>query len=178
MKHLLWLDMEMTGLRPETDRILEVAAIVTDLNFQVLETWEAVVFQPPSVLEGMDAWCKEHHGKSGLTARVPGGILEDKADAKLLEIGRRFFASDKIVLAGNSIWQDRRFVERYLPLFSSALHYRMLDVSAWKLVFENVYGKKYQKKEKHRALEDIEESISELKYYLGSVDVSKLTLVP
>ncbi len=177
MKNLLWLDMEMTGLKPEVDKILEVAAIVTDLNFRVLDTWETVVFQPPAVLDGMDAWCKEHHGKSGLTARVPHGVSEKDVDAKLLNMAQSFFGSEKIVLAGNSIWQDRRFVERYLPQFSAALHYRMLDVSAWKLVFENVYGRKYQKKEKHRALEDIEESISELKYYLGSLDVSKLTPV-
>jgi oligoribonuclease len=174
MNHLLWLDLEMTGLKPETDRILEAAFVVTDLHFQVLERWESVVFQPASVLDSMDAWCKEHHGKSGLTARVPGGISESEAEKKIIEISRKYFSGEKVVLAGNSIWQDRRFVERYWPNFSALLHYRMLDVSAWKLVFENVHGKKFQKKEKHRALEDIEESISELKYYLSSVDASKL----
>ncbi len=169
MKHLLWIDMEMTGLKPETDRVLEVAAIVTDLQFQVLERWESVVFQKPEILDGMDAWCKEHHGKSGLTARVPGGISEQGVDAKLVEIAQKYWGTDKVVLAGNSIWQDRRFVERYLPNFTSLLHYRMLDVSSWKLVFENTMQKKYKKQEKHRALEDIEESIAELRYYLTSV---------
>ncbi len=174
MERLFWLDMEMTGLIPEKDRILEVAAIVTDLEFRVLDTLETVVFQPAAVLEGMDAWCQEHHGKSGLTARVPSGISEGDVDSLLAELARKHFGTEKVVLAGNSIWQDRRFVERHLPLFSAALHYRMLDVSAWKLVFENCFGKKFKKQEKHRALGDIEESIAELRHYLGAVDPQKI----
>ncbi len=174
MERLFWLDMEMTGLIPEKDRILEVAAIVTDLEFRVLDTLEAVVFQPTAVLEAMDAWCKEHHGKSGLTARVSNGISEKDVDSLLAELARKHFGTEKVVLAGNSIWQDRRFVERYLPQFSSALHYRMLDVSAWKLVFENCFGKKFKKQEKHRALGDIEESIAELRHYLVAVDPQKI----
>lgn len=106
MNSLLWLDMEMTGLNANVDHILEVAVIVTDMSFQVLETWETVVFQPPAVLEGMDAWCKEHHGKSGLTARIPTGISELALDEKLAEICSRHFGANKVVLAGNSIWQD------------------------------------------------------------------------
>ncbi len=166
----LWLDMEMSGLDVQKCRILEVAAIVTDENFAPLENYEAIVFQAPEVLAAMDEWCTENHGKSGLTAAVAKGLPEPEVEKALLAlIGRHFTAKDRAVLCGNSIGQDRKFIDAWMPALSSRLHYRMLDVTSFKLVFNEKYGVKYDKKGKHRALDDIHESIAELKHYLQFV---------
>lgn len=168
---LLWVDLEMTGLDVTKDRILEVAAIATDWNFKEYATLESVVHQPPKVLAGMDEWCKTQHGASGLTERVQQSKMsEGEAETMLLELLDAHFDKDeRIILAGNSIHQDRKFIVRYWPALDARLHYRMLDVSAWKLVFEGKYRKKFVKPEKHRALEDIRGSIEELQYYLKKV---------
>lgn len=170
---LLWVDLEMTGLEPKTDRILEVAAIVTDWNFTELASFETVVHQPPKVLEGMDEWCKTQHGASGLTERVQESeVSETDAEDLLLDIIEHIYKDDeKVILAGNSIHQDRRFIRKYWPRLEERLHYRMLDVSAWKIVFEGKYRKRFAKPEEHRALGDIRGSIQELQYYLGKVKV-------
>jgi oligoribonuclease len=172
---MFWLDMEMTGLDARADRILEVAVVVTDLRFEVLATWDSAVFQEPDALARMDDWCKKTHGGSGLLKRVPQGITESELDDRLCRLAREVCPGEKIVLCGNSIGQDRRFVETWLPKFAALLHYRMLDVSSLKLVFENLYGKKFKKQNKHTALEDIHESMAELRYYLGFLDAGKLT---
>ncbi len=171
---LLWVDLEMTGLDAKEDRILEVAAIATDWNFQEFATLETVIHQPPKVLAGMDEWCRTQHGASGLTERVQQSKMnEQEAELLLVELVEAHFNKDKkVILAGNSIHQDRKFIARYWPAFDTHLHYRMLDVSAWKVVFEGKYRKKFTKPEEHRALEDIRGSIDELKYYLGKVRVS------
>lgn len=171
---LLWVDLEMTGLEPKTDRILEVAAIVTDWNFTEIASFETVIHQPPKVLEGMDDWNTSQHKASGLTEKVQASeVSESDAEDMLLEIVSDIFKGDeKVILAGNSIHQDRRFIRKYWPRLDEKLHYRMLDVSAWKVVFEGKYRKKFAKPEEHRALEDIRGSIMELQYYLGKVKVS------
>lgn len=171
---LLWVDLEMTGLEPAKNRILEVAAITTDWNFKEYATLETVVHQPPEVLAGMDEWCTAQHGASGLTERVQHSrVGEAEAERLLVELCEAQFPPDeKIVLAGNSIHQDRKFIARYWPQLDKKLHYRMLDVSAWKIVFEGKYRKKFVKPEQHRALEDIRGSIEELKYYLAKVKAS------
>lgn len=161
-----WLDLEMTGLHPEKDRILEVALIVTDEHNQEKGRYETAVFQPQSVLDGMDEWCQKHHGESGLTARVPGGLPESEVDQKLRALLDTLAPKGRPILAGNSIAQDRRFVDRYLPLFAARLHYRMLDVSSFKVIFESRFQMKFQKQNKHRALDDIHESMAELEFYL------------
>ena len=176
MQKLFWLDMEMTGLESSRDRILEAAVLVTDLQFNVVQTYEAVVFQPPELLEGMDAWCKETHGKSGLSARVPNGISEQLLDEQLEQLSIGVYGKEKVVLCGNSIGQDRKFIEAYLPRFSARLHYRLLDVSSFKIIFENLFQKKFKKENKHTALADVQESINELKYYLDFLDRTKLGL--
>src|SRR6478609_3063359 len=111
MEKLFWLDMEMTGLDVEKERIIEVAAIVTDLNFKELDTFETVVKQPQKYLDSMDAWNTEHHKKSGLTAKVPSGMDQDQMEAMLCDLVKKHFPDpkDKPVLAGNSIMQDRLF---------------------------------------------------------------------
>lgn len=172
-KKLLWLDLEMTGLDPAKDRILEVAAIVTDWQFTEVAVFETVVHQPPKVLDAMDEWCQTQHGASGLTERVTASeVSEADAEEMLLGIVDDMFADEEmVVLAGNSIHQDRRFIRKYWPRLENRLHYRMLDVSSWKVVFEGKYRKKFPKKNDHRALEDIRGSILELQYYLGKVNV-------
>ncbi|MEY4066597.1 MAG: hypothetical protein RIR26_2805 [Pseudomonadota bacterium] len=179
MKHLFWLDMEMTGLEPQQHKVLEVAVIVTDWNFQSLKRFSTAVFQPDEELKKMDDWCVKTHGASGLLKRVPEGLKENELDLALVDIVKEFYPSDeKVVLCGNSIGQDRKFVDRYLPQFAARLHYRMLDVSSFKVVFENAFQQKFKKQNKHEALEDIEESIAELKHYLSFLDMSKLGRTP
>jgi oligoribonuclease len=163
----------MTGLDDAIDRILEVAAVVTDLDFKSLEEFDRVVHQPPEVLEKMDAWCKKTHGASGLTEKVKTGEPLAKVEADLISLLDRHFPKkeDKVVLAGNSVGNDRRFIDRYMPAFAKRLHYRLIDVSSFKEVFRQKYGVKFDKKNKHRALDDIYESIAELKAYLNYVQV-------
>lgn len=163
-----WVDMEMSGLDVAACRVLEVAAIVTDGDFQPLESYEAVVYQPPEVLAAMDAWCQENHGKSGLTAAVAGGKPEALVEQELLGlISRHFRDEEKPILCGNSIGQDRKFIDAYMPTLSRRLHYRMLDVTSFKIVFSGKFGLEYQKKGSHRALGDTLESIAELQHYLS-----------
>jgi oligoribonuclease len=127
MKKFFWLDLEMTGLDDKTDCILEVAAVVTDLNLSEVERFQQVVHQPTTVLENMNDWCKKHHGESGLTAAVPSGKpLAQVEDAMIALLDRHFASDDKVVLCGNSIHNDRRFVDRYLPRFAKRLHYRLI----------------------------------------------------
>lgn len=168
---LLWVDLEMTGLDPAHDRILEVAAIATDWNFDEHAILETVVHQPPKVLDTMNEWCVAQHGASGLTERVKASEVSEAAAEKLLLtfLDTHFKGEDKIILAGNSIHQDRRFIRKYWPQLDARLHYRMLDVSSWKVVFEGKYKKRFAKPEDHRALEDIRGSIMELQYYLGKI---------
>ncbi|WP_158999201.1 oligoribonuclease [Pigmentibacter ruber] len=172
MKYLFWLDMEMSGLDHLKERILEVALLVTDLNYNTIYEYEAIVYQDQSILQGMDAWCTEHHGKSGLTAKVPNGKKETEVEKELLAIIQKYSPGERAILAGNSIGQDRKFIDQWMPNLSNALHYRMLDVSSFKIVFEGIHNKKYDKKHKHRAIDDIKESVEELKYYLQFVKIS------
>jgi oligoribonuclease len=165
-----WIDLEMTGLDEKTDRILEAAAVVTDHEFQTLEKMECVIFQPPEILEGMNAWCRKHHGESGLTELVKTGIPLEQAEQQLIALADRHFKkNDPVVLCGNSVGNDRRFIDAWMPTFAKRLHYRLIDVSSLKEIFRTKYGFKYEKENKHRALDDIYESIEELKIYLNYV---------
>ena len=173
---LLWLDMEMTGLDPDTCVILEIAAVVTDLDLRPLGEFHAVVHQPKEVLDRMDEWCIRTHGASGLTAAVATGTPLSKVEEDLVRFTRRHFPGQKPILCGNSIWQDRRFVEAHLRDFASILHYRMIDVSSYKEIFKKKYGIGFKKKETHRAVDDIHESIGELAHYLSYVQPSSGSL--
>ncbi len=168
--------MEMTGLDPVCDWPLEVAMIVTDWDMKELASWEGVIHHPPSKLAAkFDAnrefWDQQSDARRGLEAQNTHGMSREVFETELLAFLDEQFDEGKILLAGNSIHQDRRFIAQWLPRFDARLHYRMLDVSAWKVVFEGRYNKKFAKPEEHRALQDIRGSIMELKYYLAKVRV-------
>lgn len=171
-KHLFWIDLEMTGLDEQKDHILEVAVMITDLDFHAVAEYDQVVYQTKEVLENMNDWCKEHHGKSGLTAAVPTGKPLADVEKDLIELAKKYFKPDeRIVLVGNSVGNDRRFIDRYFPEFAKHLHYRLLDVSSFKEIYREKYGIKFEKKNAHRALGDIQESVAELKHYLSFVKI-------
>jgi oligoribonuclease len=169
---LVWLDMEMTGLDPERERIIEVATIITDGQLVEVATGpELVIRQPDEILAAMDDWNKSHHGASGLIDRVKAStILDGDAEARTIAfINQHVSTKERPVLAGNSIHQDRRFIRRYMPALEKRLHYRMVDVSTIKELarrwYPQVVAKQPPKNETHRALDDIRESIEELRYY-------------
>lgn len=164
---LLWVDLEMTGLEPEDKRIIEVAAIVTDFDFNEIETYEAVIHQPESVLERADPWVKEHLSANGLFEQVRASHLsEDEVQTELIKLVKRHYKDELAILAGSSIHQDKRFIRRYWPELDKLLHYRMLDVTTLKIYAMGKQGTFLRKPDSHRALDDIRASISEFKAYL------------
>jgi len=170
--NVLWLDLEMTGLDPLKDHILEAAAIATDWQFKEIADTEMVIHQPDDVLDHMNEWCVTQHGASGLTERSRQATLTstEAEDALITFIAEHFKKDKPVLLGGNSIHMDRRFIAAHWPKLDALLHYRMLDVSAWKVVFEGKYrGQKFLKPEDHRALNDIRGSIDELQFYLQKV---------
>jgi oligoribonuclease len=168
--NLIWLDMEMSGLLPDSDRILELAAVVTDADLNVLgESPVLVIHQADSVLEGMDAWNKGTHGRSGLIEKVKASTLDEQvATEQMIAFLKQYVPEGKSPMCGNSICQDRRFMARYMPDLESFFHYRNLDVSVFKELARrwkpSIYSG-FKKTSKHEALADIYESIDELKYY-------------
>lgn len=168
--NLIWLDMEMTGLNPETDRIIEVAMIVTDSQLNILgQSPVLVIHQPDSVLDAMDDWNKNTHGKSGLIDKVKASTLsEAEAEATLLAFMAEHVPARTTPMCGNTIHQDRRFMVRWMPQLEEYFHYRNLDVSTLKELckrWKPEVARGVVKRGKHEALADIEESIEELKYY-------------
>ena len=168
--NLVWVDLEMTGLEPDTDRIIEVAVVVTDMHLNTIA--EGPVFaihQSDETLDKMDAWNKGTHGRSGLIERVRAStVSEEQAEAALIAFLRQFVPAGKSPMCGNTICQDRRFMARTMPKLESFFHYRNLDVSTLKELCrrwrpELVAG--FKKHQKHTALADIIESVEELKYY-------------
>ena len=165
---LLWVDLEMTGLEPEKDRILEVAAIATGWDLKPMAEYEGVVRQEPKLLETRmvgEFWEKNKASHDALVAQNENGKPTEEVEKEILDLLDKYFG-DEVILAGNSIHQDRKFIDREMPKLAARLHYRMLDVSAWKVYFEGAKKRKFQKPEAHRALSDIQGSIEELKYYL------------
>ena len=170
VNHLVWLDMEMTGLDPERERILEMAMIVTDGNLNTLaESPVWVVHQSEAQLDAMDDWCKTTHGRSGLIERVRASTLDEaRLEAEALSFMQQWVPERASPMCGNSIGQDRRFMVRYLPRLEAYFHYRNIDVSTLKELckrWQPEVAKAFVKKADHTALADIRESIAELQYY-------------
>ncbi len=169
-KHLIWLDMEMTGLEPERDRIIEIAIVVTDEQLAtVAEAPVIAVHQPDAVLDTMDDWNKNTHGKSGLIERVKAStVSEAEAEAQMVAFLQQWVPARTSPMCGNSVCQDRRFLARYMPAFEAWFHYRNLDVSTLKELARRWRPEVYkgvEKKGAHTALADINESIAELRHY-------------
>ena len=157
----------MTGLDTDEHVIIEVAAEVTDWTFNTLASYEAVIKQPDEVLARANPWARDQHQKSGLTDRVrTEGRPEAAVIAELTELITTQFGSEPAVLAGNSIHNDRLFIKKWWPEVDALLHYRMLDVSSWKLIMQGKYGVSFDKKDTHRAFDDIQASIAELRFYM------------
>jgi oligoribonuclease len=168
--HLVWLDMEMTGLEPDRDRIIELAMVVTDNNLETLaESPVWVVHQSDAVLDAMDDWNKTTHGRSGLIGRVRASTQDEAAvAAEALAFMREWVGERVSPMCGNSICQDRRFMARYMPTLEAWFHYRNLDVSTLKELcrrWQPEVARGFVKKADHTAMADIRESIAELRYY-------------
>ena len=171
--NLVWIDLEMTGLSPQNDRIIEIATIVTDIHLSIVaEGPELVIHQSDERLDGMDAWNKKTHGESGLIELVRASeIDEEEAERRTLSFLRRYATKQRSPLCGNAICQDRRFLDRYMPQVSSYLHYRHVDVSTIKELAKRWrpdLTSNQTKNSRHRAMDDIRDSIEELRVYRDS----------
>ncbi|MCU7553277.1 oligoribonuclease [Alteromonas sp. ASW11-19] len=172
--NLVWIDMEMTGLDPETCKVLEIATIVTDAQLNVLAEGPVIaVHQPDAILDGMDEWCTRVHGESGLTARCRESNIDEAEAARLtMAFLENYVDAGKSPLCGNTIGQDRRFMVKYMPELEAYFHYRSIDVSTVKELVkrwkpEVLDG--FTKQGVHLALDDIRESIAEMRFYREKV---------
>ena len=168
--HLIWLDMEMTGLNPDSDRIIEMAMVVTNSKLEVIAEGPVIaVHQPDAVLEGMDEWNKNTHGRSGLIERVKASTIDEAAaEALYLDFMREYIPSRTSPMCGNSIGQDRRFMVNYMPKLEAFFHYRNVDVSTFKELakrWQPEVCSAFKKRQLHTALADVHESIDELAHY-------------
>lgn len=168
--NLVWLDCEMTGLNPDRDRIIEIAVVVSSADLATrIEGPVFAIHQSDALLNGMDAWNKGTHGKSGLIERVKASeVTEAQAEAQLIAFLSKYVPKGKVPLCGNSIGQDRRFMERYMPKLNNFVHYRNIDVSTLKELAKRWKPEAYssfKKAQRHTALADVHESIDELQHY-------------
>lgn len=169
-QHLIWIDLEMTGLNPDSDLIIEIATIVTDKDLNILAQGPVLaVHQADSALAAMDDWNQHHHGQSGLIERVKESKIDDKeAERQTIEFLKQWVPENTSPMCGNSIGQDRRFLYRYMPELEAYFHYRNIDVSTLKELVARwapEIKEGFNKTSKHQALDDIIESIEELRYY-------------
>ena len=172
--NLIWIDLEMTGLNPDVDRILEIATIVTDTQLNIIATGpELVINQSQELLLRMDEWCTNQHTNSGLIEKVEDSHIDETiAEQQTLDFLKGYVDSKASPMCGNSICMDRRFLAKYMPKLENYFHYRHLDVSTLKKKKKKwapEIAKSYHKESRHRALEDIQDSIDELKYYRQNI---------
>ena len=167
---LLWVDLEMTGLDADQDVILEIAAEITDFEFKTIASYEARVKQPrEKVVERMQKniwWADFPANRDDFVNNLGQGKTSAQVESELVQFVAEHFGEEPAILAGNSIHNDRNFIKKWWPQFDLKLHYRMLDVSSFKIVMQGKYGKSFEKKEVHRAFDDIQASIAELQHYL------------
>lgn len=180
--NLVWLDLEMTGLEPKYDRILEAAVVVTDKYLNVLAEGPVLaIHQPPAQLKKMDEWNVRQHNKSGLVERVKQSRITEKlAEEQMLDFLAQHVLPKKSPLCGNTIYQDRRFLCRYMPKLEQFFHYRNFDVSTLKILTRYWFpkiAKGFKKETQHQALADVYDSINELKYYRKNILVKKDEIV-
>ena len=167
--NLIWIDLEMTGLNPDKDVILEMAMVITDnqLN-EIAKGPTLIIYQPDSLLQSMDEWAFEQHTLSGLVQQVQDSkLLIADAQTQMLDFVKQYCAPQTAPLCGNSVWQDKEFLRRYMPELNKFFHYRIIDISTLKELAQRWYRNvvEVKKKDTHRALNDIYESIEELRYY-------------
>lgn len=171
--HLVWMDLEMTGLDVDEHVILEIATVITDSELNIIaEGPNLVVHQSDTELAKMDDWCVQHHGESGLTAKVRQSTISNRdAELQTLEFIKQWLGPREAPLCGNSIWQDRRFIGAQMRELDAYLHYRIVDVSSLKELSKRWYPtvRTPPKRTTHRALDDIRESIEELRYYRQTI---------
>ncbi len=172
--NLIWMDLEMTGLDPQINRILEMAAVVTDSQLNVIaEAPIVIIHQPDAVLDTMDNWNTSHHTKSGLVDRVKASTTDEAmAEQLFIDFFSQYVSAGKSPLCGNTIHQDRRFMNRWMPRLEQFFHYRNIDVSSIKELvkrWDPALLQNYQKEPKHQALSDVYDSINELKFYRENI---------
>ncbi|XP_043848526.1 oligoribonuclease, mitochondrial [Dromiciops gliroides] len=174
-QRMVWVDLEMTGLDIEKDQIIEMACLITDSDLNILaEGPNLIINQPDELLDSMSEWCKEHHGKSGLTKAVKESTITlQQAEYEFLSFVRQQTPPGLCPLAGNSVHADKKFLDKYMPQFMKHLHYRIIDVSTVKELCRRWYPEEYEfvpkKAASHRALDDISESIKELQFYRNNI---------
>lgn len=172
-KKFIWLDLEMTGLNPEEHHIVEIASIITDAQFKVIEEGpNLVIHQPDEVLAGCDHVAKKMHQKSGLWEEIPQSKVSlEEASERTLAFFKKHLKAKDSPMCGNTISQDRRFLLKYMPEVEAFFHYRHLDVSSFKIIYDTLYPHSesfaYEKKNNHRAKDDIYESVAELNFYMN-----------
>lgn len=176
--NLAWIDLEMTGLDPDTMVILEIATVVTDAELNIIaEGPHIAINYPEEVLDRMEEWSRTHHKESGLLQRVRASVCDcSQAERATLSFVSSYCGKGESPLCGNSVWQDRRFLAKHMPLLENHFHYRIIDVSSIKELAKRWYPAlpPYQKKKDHLALNDIRESIEELKYFRKNIFVPSL----
>ena len=174
-ERIIWVDLEMTGLNVESDQIIEIACLITDGELNIVAKGpDIIINQPKNVMDNMGEWCREHHGKSGLTTKVlESKVSLPEAGRIVLEFVAKHTKKGMCPLAGNTVHVDKKFLEKSMPNFIEHLHYRIIDVSTVKELCRRWYPMEYNncptKKGLHRALDDIEESIEELKFYKNNI---------